>query len=100
MKHQHRAFADIRGVSHMSVAYEGGGAVAGYVAAETAEAPAMAAPHGPAMLIELDPAVRGNLIHNRFDIIIRGRAISNVATRNIRLQVGDQVISTAYYTIP
>ncbi|MFL5252422.1 MAG: glycosyltransferase family 9 protein [Rhodopila sp.] len=84
----------------MSVASESGGAVAGSVAAETAEASATAAPHGSAMLIELDPAVHGNLIHNRFDIMIRGRVISNVAITDIRLQVGDQVISTACYAQP
>src|SRR3954453_6653345 len=97
MKHQHRAFAGIFGTSHMSVAYESGGAVAGSVAAETAEASAAAAPQGPAMLIELDPAVRGNLIHDRFDIMIRGRAISNAAIAEIRLQVGEQVVSTVFY---
>ncbi|MDR3533530.1 MAG: glycosyltransferase family 9 protein [Rhodopila sp.] len=61
------------------------------------EAEAGAASRGPAILIEIDPAVSGGFVHNRFDVMIRGRAMSAAAIEEIRLQVGDHVTSTASY---
>src|SRR3954454_12764350 len=100
MKRQHRASAHTFPVHtlpgpHMPLAKGTDGAVAGDAAAETANSAATDTPHRPAILIEIDPSVRGNFVHNRFDIMIRGRAISDAPIRDIRLEVGDQVMAIA-----
>ena len=52
------------------------------------------------ILIEIDPAVSGGYVHGRFDIMIRGRAVSTAAIEEIRLQVDDWVTSTASFGQP
>ncbi|PPQ37663.1 glycosyltransferase family 9 protein [Rhodopila globiformis] len=71
------------------VARRAGGAVAA--------APMKDAPPKPVVLIEIDPALDGSVLHNRFDIMIRGRAIADVPIIEIRLEVGEQVLATAWY---
>ncbi|WP_158926539.1 glycosyltransferase family 9 protein [Acidisphaera sp. S103] len=54
----------------------------------------------PVILIEIDPAVSGGYAHGRFDIAIRGRAVSEAAIEEIRLQVGDWITSSASFGQP
>src|SRR6478609_2335734 len=51
----------------------------------------------PVAFIEIDAAISGGYIHNRFDLTIRGRVMSATPLREVRLQVEDQVISLASY---
>jgi ADP-heptose:LPS heptosyltransferase/GT2 family glycosyltransferase len=79
--------------------------VIGAPAIDAAEPPRVTAPDigpaaGTAVLIEIDPSVSGGYVHNRFDVMIRGRAVSTAAIEEIRLQDGDRVISTASYGLP
>ena len=54
----------------------------------------------PPILIEIDQAVTGGQVHDRFDIVLRGRAVSMAPIEEIRLQVGGLVVSTASYGLP
>jgi ADP-heptose:LPS heptosyltransferase/GT2 family glycosyltransferase len=54
----------------------------------------------PAVVIELDPAVSGGYVHGRFDIMLRGRAVSTAAIEEIQLRVGDWVTSVAFFGQP
>jgi ADP-heptose:LPS heptosyltransferase/GT2 family glycosyltransferase len=54
----------------------------------------------PVIIIEIDPAVSGGHVHGRFDVMIRGRALSAAPIEEIRLQVDDWVSSTASYGQP
>ena len=51
----------------------------------------------PRIVIEIDPKISGGYMRGRFDVMIRGRATSAAPIRQIRLQVGDWVASTAFY---
>ena len=64
-----------------------------------AAAAAMAGP-GPVILIEIDPGVSGGFVHGRFDVMIRGRVVSESPIEEVRLQVGDWVTSTASFGQP
>ena len=97
MKRQRRASVTKPAEPRRRVARWTGSAVAGPAAAGIAAAPMMDAPPEPAVMIEIDPALDGCPIHNRFDIMIRGRAVSDAPIVEIRLQVGDQVQATAWY---
>ena len=55
---------------------------------------------GPVILIEIDPTVPGGHLAGRFDMTIRGRAISTAAISQIRLQTGDRMISASAYGQP
>ncbi|MEA2739177.1 MAG: hypothetical protein QOH05_2484, partial [Acetobacteraceae bacterium] len=55
---------------------------------------------GSAVVIEIDPAVSGGYVHGRFDVMIRGRALSAAPIEEIRLQVDDWVVSTASFGEP
>ncbi len=55
---------------------------------------------GPAILIEIDPGVSGGFVHNRFDIVLRGRVMSRAPLADIKLQVDDRIIATASYGQP
>ena len=52
------------------------------------------------IMIEIDPAVSGGYVHGRFDVMIRGRAVSMAPIEEIRLQVGDWVTSSASFGQP
>jgi ADP-heptose:LPS heptosyltransferase/GT2 family glycosyltransferase len=54
----------------------------------------------PVIVVEIDPALSGGYARGRFDIAIRGRAISEAPIAEIRLQVGDWVTSTASFGLP
>jgi ADP-heptose:LPS heptosyltransferase/GT2 family glycosyltransferase len=54
----------------------------------------------PVIVIEIDPAVSGGYVHGRFDVSIRGRAVSTADIEEIRLQVGDWITSSASYGQP
>jgi ADP-heptose:LPS heptosyltransferase/GT2 family glycosyltransferase len=54
----------------------------------------------PPILIEIDSALSGGYVHDRFDVMVRGRAISAAPIEQIRLQVGDEVTSTSSYGQP
>jgi ADP-heptose:LPS heptosyltransferase/GT2 family glycosyltransferase len=54
----------------------------------------------PAIFIEIDPLVPGGHLANRFDLTIRGRAISATPIEQIRLQAGDWVTSASAYGLP
>ncbi len=54
----------------------------------------------PAIVIEIDPVVWGGYVHDRFDITIRGRAISTAPIEQIRLQRDDRVTSIAAFGEP
>jgi ADP-heptose:LPS heptosyltransferase/GT2 family glycosyltransferase len=54
----------------------------------------------PGVVIEIDTAVSGGYVHGRFDIMIRGRAVSTAAIEEIRLQVDDWVTSSASFGQP
>ncbi len=51
----------------------------------------------PPILIELDAEVSGGYVNGRFDVMIRGRAVSASPIEEIRLQVGDWVTGTAAF---
>nr|WP_294509934.1 glycosyltransferase family 9 protein [uncultured Rhodopila sp.] len=51
----------------------------------------------PAVRIEIDPAVAGGFIRNRFDITISGRVVSDAPLAETRLQIGDQVTGVSFY---
>ncbi|HET6306520.1 MAG TPA: glycosyltransferase family 9 protein [Rhodopila sp.] len=70
---------------------EGGGAAGGGAAG--GGAPVVA----PVILIEIDPGVSGGHARGRFDIMIRGRAVSTAVIEEIRLQVDDLVASSASF---
>jgi ADP-heptose:LPS heptosyltransferase/GT2 family glycosyltransferase len=55
---------------------------------------------GPVIVIEIDRAVSGGYVHGRFDIMIRGRALSAAPIVEIRLQADDWVTSTASFGQP
>ncbi|MEA2743158.1 MAG: hypothetical protein QOG25_1529, partial [Acetobacteraceae bacterium] len=57
-------------------------------------------PGKPVILIEIDPSVAVGFVHNRSDMMIRGRAISAAPIQEIRLQAGGFVASTASYGQP
>jgi ADP-heptose:LPS heptosyltransferase/GT2 family glycosyltransferase len=54
----------------------------------------------PVIVIEIDPGVSGGYVHGRFDIAIRGRAMSVAPIEEIRLQAGGLVTSTASFGQP
>src|ERR1700712_206185 len=54
----------------------------------------------PVIVIEIDPAVSGGYVRGRFDIMIRGRAMSTVAIDEIRLQVDELVTGIASFGQP
>ena len=58
------------------------------------------APATPPILVEIDQAVTGGQAHDRFDIMLRGRAVSVAPIEEVRLLVGDLVVSTASYGLP
>nr|WP_294520678.1 glycosyltransferase family 9 protein [uncultured Rhodopila sp.] len=51
----------------------------------------------PVVLIEIDPAVAGGFVRNRFDITICGRVVSDLPLAETRLQIGDQVAGVSFY---
>ncbi len=57
-------------------------------------------PATPPIRIEIDQAVTGGQVHDRFDIMLRGRAVSVAPIEEVRLQVGDLVVGTASYGLP
>ena len=63
-------------------------------------APDLGAVADPVILIEIDPSVHGSYVHGRFDVMIRGRAVSEAAIEEIRLQVDDWVTSSASFGQP
>jgi hypothetical protein len=54
----------------------------------------------PSVVIEMDPAPTGGYVHGRFDVMIRGRAMSVAPIEEIRLQVDDRVTSMASFGQP
>ena len=67
--------------------------------------PVMADPKpvsGPshAVIIEIDPSLSAGYVHGRFDIMVRGRAISAEPIEQIRLQADDWVTSCATFGQP
>ncbi len=42
-------------------------------------------------LIDLDPGVFGGLLHNRFDVTVRGRTVSQATVTQVRLEVAGKV---------
>lgn len=54
----------------------------------------------PLIVVEIDPAVSGGFVHGRFDVTIRGRAVSAAALQEIRLQAGDWITSNASFSMP
>jgi len=54
----------------------------------------------PAIVIEIDPAVTGGYVYDRFDVMVRGRAVSAAPIEEIRLEVDGAVTSTASYGQP
>ena len=54
----------------------------------------------PLILIEVDAALSGGFVHGRFDVMIRGRAVSAAPIQEIRLQIGDWVTGTASFGQP
>jgi ADP-heptose:LPS heptosyltransferase/GT2 family glycosyltransferase len=54
----------------------------------------------PLIVVEIDPGVSGGFLHGRFDVAIRGRAASEAAIEEIRLQVDGRVISLSSYGQP
>jgi ADP-heptose:LPS heptosyltransferase/GT2 family glycosyltransferase len=57
-------------------------------------------PAGPLIYIELDAGISGGFVHGRFDVMIRGRAVSAASIAEIRLQAGDWVTSIASFGQP
>jgi ADP-heptose:LPS heptosyltransferase/GT2 family glycosyltransferase len=55
---------------------------------------------GPLILIELDSAVTGGIVADRFDISLRGRVVSPEPIEQVHLQIGERVISAASYGQP
>ena len=54
----------------------------------------------PPILIEIDPAVSGGYVENRFDIMIRGRVVSLDPINEVRLEVDHSVNSASFYGQP
>ncbi len=54
----------------------------------------------PVILIEIDAAISGGFVRDRFDVMIRGRAVSVAPIEGIRLQVGDLVTGSASFARP
>jgi ADP-heptose:LPS heptosyltransferase/GT2 family glycosyltransferase len=54
----------------------------------------------PVIVIELDPAITGGFVHGRFDVMVRGRAVSAAPIVEISLQVDDWVTSVASFGQP
>ena len=52
------------------------------------------------IVIEIDPAVTGGYVYDRFDVMIRGRAVSAAPIEEVRLEVDGAVICTASYGQP
>ncbi len=55
---------------------------------------------GSTILIELESAVTGGIVADRFDISLRGRVVSPEPIEEVRLQIGERVISAASYGQP
>ncbi len=54
----------------------------------------------PVIQIEIEPGVSGGRVQDRYDVTIRGRAMSAAWLEHVRLQVDDQIMSTASYGQP
>jgi ADP-heptose:LPS heptosyltransferase/GT2 family glycosyltransferase len=66
-----------------------------------AETPAPGGPFpDPFILIEIEAPISGGYVHNRLDLLIRGRTISTTPIKAVRLQVDDLVTSAAAYGQP
>jgi ADP-heptose:LPS heptosyltransferase/GT2 family glycosyltransferase len=78
---------------HNPAAGRGGKAAPGSAPTETP-------PPKPVIFIEIDPIVPGGHLANRFDLMIRGRAMSAAPIDQIRLQAGDWVTSSSSYGQP
>lgn len=61
-------------------------------------APAVAA--RPVIVIEVDPAVSGNFIHSRFDVLMRGRVVSASPAEEIALHENGEVVAIAQFGDP
>lgn len=58
------------------------------------------APDAPAIVIEIDPGLSGSHVRNRYDIMVRGRAVSAAALEDVRLEVGDRTVGTVSFGQP
>ena len=87
-----------------SEAVAGGiGVVAEIVAPDPVEPlaePEIAPLQAPAILIELDADISGGIVGDRFDILLRGRAVSSVPIEEVRLKIGERVFGAASYGQP
>ena len=54
----------------------------------------------PVIVIEIEPSASGGYVHDRFDVMIRGRAVSAAAIEEVRLQVDGTVICAATFGQP
>ena len=54
----------------------------------------------PVTLIEIGPEVSGSFAHNRFNVVIRGRAISPSSLEEILVRADDRTLATASYGQP
>jgi ADP-heptose:LPS heptosyltransferase/GT2 family glycosyltransferase len=68
-----------------------------YIAVSASEVPPLV---GPVIAIEIDAGISGGYVRGRYDIAIRGRAMSAAPIAEIRLQIGDWVTSTASFGLP
>ncbi|HET6607960.1 MAG TPA: hypothetical protein VFG62_14870, partial [Rhodopila sp.] len=76
-------------------------ALAEAVAMAVSEAADASVPdHAPAVLIELDEHLDGGIVGDRFDIAIRGRAVSAAPIEEVRLQAEGRVFSAAAFGNP
>jgi len=104
MNHDHSALAETTSGPPAHAVHEASDGIAGDAVAEdlpqVVEVPEADEPREPVILIEVDPAVTGGFVRNRFDITICGRAISDVPLEETRLQVGDWVTGAAFYGQP
>ena len=54
----------------------------------------------PAVLIDIDPSGPGGVVHDRFDVLIRGRALSPASLEEVSLRAGDRTVATASFGEP
>ena len=51
----------------------------------------------PAIRIDIDPAISAGYIHDRYDLLVRGRVVSDVPVEEIAIRLDDAVIGRVQY---
>ena len=51
----------------------------------------------PAIRIDIDPAISAGYIHDRYDLLVRGRVVSDVPVEEIAIRLDDAVIGRVQF---